>query len=83
LKGSRTISSRILPESLKEPYLQVKRVSKVIAENLENMDTRQQHFQKREKNSSATIVNLKVTPKISAEERSRRGRPYGSINGSC
>jgi hypothetical protein len=63
------MSSKILTESLKEPYLQVKRVSKVIAENVENMDTRQQNVQKGEKNSSANIVNSKVTPKNSAEER--------------
>jgi alpha-galactosidase/6-phospho-beta-glucosidase family protein len=79
LEVSRTISSRVLPESLKEPYLQVKRVSKETAENVENMDTRQQNVQKGEKNSSATIVNSKVTPKNSAEERPRRGRPHGSI----
>jgi hypothetical protein len=62
--------------------LQVKMVSKVIEENVENMETRQQNVQKREKNSSATIVNSKVTPKNSAEERSRRGRPHGGIDGS-
>jgi uncharacterized protein YoxC len=63
------MSSRILPESLKEPYLQVKRVSKGIAESVESMATKLSNVPRRKKNSSATIVNLKVTPKIFAGER--------------